>query len=296
MRIPSLNALRCVEAVARLGGVTRAASELNLTQSAVSHQLIELEKTLGTDLFKRERGRLIPTPTCRRLSREITHALRHLTDAIAAVHVPGAEDANLTVSMLPSVATKWLVPRLAAFIESYPEIKLSITASRHFTDFSREKVDAAIRYGRGRWPGLETRLLGGEDVLPVCSPGYAAGMGLKTTADLDRATLLHGDIPDDWDLWRRRVAADGFEPQRGLHFTEDSALIQAAIEGLGVALGRSVLVHDDLRAGRLIAPFTQRIEAQFQYWFVWPSKAPEKRPRTELLAWLRDEFARCREA
>ena len=204
-------------------------------------------------------------------------------------------DDSLKLSMLPSVATKWLVPRLSSFVGRFPDVQLSINTSRHFTDFSREKVDGAIRYGRGRWSSVEACLLGGESVFPVCSPAYAVSIGLRTPADLSRATLLHGDIPEDWGLWRRHVATDVLLPPSGLHFTEDGALIQAAIQGLGVALGRSILTRDDLETGRLIAPFEERLETQFQYWFVWPSKAPAKRSRDDMLAWLQAEFARCRD-
>jgi LysR family transcriptional regulator, glycine cleavage system transcriptional activator len=295
MYLPSLSSLKCLEAVARLGGVTRAARELNLTQSAVSHQIIELEKTLGISLFERDRGRLIPTPICRRLTVEIDHVFQQLAQAVAAARAPQADD-SLKLNMLPSVATKWLVPRLASFTARFHGIQLSIATSRNFTDFAREKVDAAIRYGRGRWAGVEAHLLGGESVFPVCSPAYAASLDLRATLDLGRVALLHGDNPEDWTTWCRHAAPGtklaNVGLHAGLHFTEDGSLIQAAIEGLGVALGRSVLVHDDLRAKRLVEPFGPRLEAQFQYWFVWPTKAPEKRSRYDALEWLHAEFAR----
>lgn len=294
MQLPPFSALRCVEAVARLGNVTRAAGELNITQSAVSRQIIEFEKMLGTPLFKRDKGRLEPTPAGRRLSQEIAQAFAQLGTAIAAARAQQAEP-RVTISMLPSVATKWLAPRLMSFLEQRPDIELSITTSRHFTDFGREKVDAAIRYGLGRWPGVEAQLLGGESLFPVCSPAYARDLGLETPADLGRAVLLHGDIPEDWRQWCRHAGAGDLPLPRSLRFADDATLLEAAIRGIGVALGRSLLVHDDLRAGRLIAPLAPRIRTRFRYWFVWPSGAPESGARADLLEWLRAEFTACGE-
>lgn len=292
MQVPPFSALRCVEAVARLGNVTRAASELNVTQSAVSRQIIGFEKMIGTPLFERDRGRLTPTPAGRQLSREIERAFRQIADAVATVRTdrPGA---SLTATMLPSVATKWLAPRLTSFLTLHPDIDLVITASRHLVDFGKEKVDVAIRYGDGRWPGLEAHPLGGEDVFPVCSPEYAGVLGLDEVKDLDRAVLLHGDLPEDWRLWFHHAGAPAPPSlSHGPRFGDDGALIEAAIKGLGVALGRSKLVQDDLATGRLLAPFPQRVPTRYKYWFVWPSQTPERKGRAELLDWLRAEFAR----
>jgi LysR family transcriptional regulator, glycine cleavage system transcriptional activator len=295
MNIPPFSALRCVEAVTRLGNVTRAASELNITQSAVSRQIIEFEKILGTQLFRRDKGRLEPTPAGRQLGREIAQAFRQLSVAIAAARVPQV-DASLTISMLPSVATKWLAPRLMSFLRGHPDIEISVTTARHFVDFGRDRIDAAIRYGRGRWPGVEAHLLGGEGLFPVCSPDYAKALDLRKVTDLGRSVLLHGDLPEDWHQWCRHAGAEDLPIPRSLRFADDAALLEAAIRGHGVALGRSLLVHDDLRAGRLVAPFPHRIRTQFRYWFIWPSAIPEKKGRWELLEWLRTEFASCGEA
>lgn len=294
MPLPPFSALRCVEAVARLGNVTRAASELNVTQSAVSRQVIEFEKTLGTPLFRRERGRLVPTAAGRQLSREIAQAFTQLEAAVAAVRVPQVH-VTLTISLLPSVATKWLAPRLMSFLARHPDVELSVTTARHFVDFGREKVDAAIRYGRGQWPGVEAHLLGGESLFPVCSPTYAEALKLQEVADLSRAVLLHGDLPEDWRQWCRHAGAADLPIPRSLRFSDDAALLEAAIRGHGVALGRSLLVHDDLQAGRLVAPFAYRIPTQFRYWFIRPNMTPDKRGRRELLEWLREEFAACGE-
>ncbi|HSK41377.1 MAG TPA: LysR substrate-binding domain-containing protein [Arenibaculum sp.] len=292
MRLPPFSALRCVEAVARLGSVTRAADELNVTQSAVSRQVIEFEKALGTPIFERDRGRLTPTPAGRQLSGEIGRAFRQIADAVAAVRTDRPVT-SLTATMLPSVAAKWLAPRLTPFLARHPDIELVITASRHLVDFGKEKIDVAIRYGGGRWPGLEACLLGGEDVFPVCSPEYARVIGLGSVKDLDRAVLLHGDLPEDWRLWFHHAGV-AVPPSisHGPRFGDDGALIEAAIRGSGIALGRSRLVQDDLATGRLTAPFPHRMETRFKYWFVWPGQVPEKKGRAELLEWLRAEFAR----
>lgn len=295
MRLPPFSALRCTEAVTRLGSVTRAAAELEVTQSAVSRQIIEFEKALGATLFIRDRGRLKPTVAGQRLSNEIARAFEMIADAVDSVKVRSI-DVSLTLSMVPSFATKWLAPRLDTFLSQFPAIALSIKAAQQPAEFVHEAVDAELRYGKGDWPGMEAVPLGSESIVPVCSPRYASSLGLVVPRDLSRAVLLHGESPVDWTHWARHVGVDYNQQQPGLHFMDDAALIEAAASGLGIALARSVLVMDDIHSGRLVAPFKQSIASPYRYWFVWPRDAKNNPAREAFLSWIRSKFAEMADA
>jgi LysR family glycine cleavage system transcriptional activator len=197
----------------------------------------------------------------------------------------------VTLSMLPSVAAKWLAPRLGRFIEQHPEIDLRVTASRHFVDFHAEEVDAAVRYGKGNWPGLTTELLATETVIPVCTPDYAALIGLNDPNDLRRATLLKSDLEENWDAWFKAAGLSAEPAIRGPKLGDDTATLQAVLDSQGVCLGRSILIAEDLRAGRLIAPFALRLNAAFSYWFVMPSSATSNADIASVRDWLANEFS-----
>ena len=284
---PSLRALEVFEAATRLGNFTAAGRELGITQSAVSRQVSDLEATIGKALFVRRGARLAPTAAGHRLAERLS---RSLTDLRAAVAEAAGSDAFVTLSMLPSVAAKWFALRLGRFVAAHPGIDLRITASRHLVDFAAEGVDAAIRYGRGPWPGLAARRLAAETVQPVCAPAYHDRLALTGPADLARATLLHGDIPEDWSAW---FAAAGLQatPPEGPRLGDDAAILQAAVEGHGVALGRSHLVADDLAAGRLIAPFAPALPASHAYWFVRPENIEPSTALDAVENWVAGEFA-----
>lgn len=269
-RLPSLNGLRAFEAVARHQSVTRAAEELNVTQTAVSHQLRHLEAELGMRLFVRRPRKMVLTeagqvylPTVR----DAFEALRAATETLA-VH---REEGTLTVSTVPSFAHRWLVPRLATFQQAHPKIDLRIAASTDLVDFARDGIDAAIRYGSGRWPGLEVHHLFTEELFPVCSPSLLDGSPkLRTPRDLRHHTLLHvTPYSDSWQRWLEAAGVRGVEPRRGLYFESGHLAIQAAVEGLGVAIGRTASATDDLLAGRLVAPFDVRTRRR-AYYFVAP--------------------------
>lgn len=281
--------MRAIEAVARHGHVTRAAAELGVTQSAVSRQILEFEAARGLRLFRRERGRLVPTPAGRHVADEIARAFHIIQAAMATA---GARPSSgLTLSMLPSVATKWLAPRLDRFFEMHPAIELSITASRALVDFEREPIDAAIRYGLGDWPGVSARLLARETILAVMSPPFARDHGITSPADLARVPILIGDLPEGWRDYARAGGVAALATRTGPRFGEDGALLEAAAQGLGVALGRSHLVARDLAEGRLIAPFDITLPSRFSYWFVWPARSEAHPARAFVLEWLLAEFA-----
>src|SRR6201999_855047 len=202
-RLPSLNGLRAFEAAARHLSFTQAASELNVTQTAISHQIRRLEEELGLRLFVRKNRALALTPQARDYLPGVRAAfndLRLATDRLLRKE----DDKVLTVSTLAALAAKWLLPRLAAFQESHPGIDVRITTSTSLVDFRIGDVDAAIRYGRGHWEGLRADWLMADELFPVCSPALLKGSRpLKSPQDLAQHTLLHssGGYDDDWRLW-----------------------------------------------------------------------------------------------
>ncbi|MEO0682281.1 MAG: LysR substrate-binding domain-containing protein [Pseudomonadota bacterium] len=283
---PSLRSLEVFAAAARDGGFTAAGASLGITQSAVSRQIADLEGMLGTPLFTRRGARLALTPAGRRLAERVGAALDEARAAVAEV---AASDRVVTLSMLPSVAAKWLAPRLGAFVATHPEVDLRVAASRHLVDFAAEGIDAAIRYGPRPGPGLTALRLAGETITPVAAPRFLSAAGIAVTEDLRRAALLHGDLPEGWDAW---FAAAGLEgpPRDGPRLGDDAAILQAAIEGHGIALGRSRLVAYDIAAGRLVAPFDVSIAASYAYWFVKPDGTPAAAALEAVEAWIAGAF------
>lgn len=283
-----LTALRAFEAAARHGSFTRAAEELCVSQGAVSRQVQALEAKLDIVLFERQGRRIALSREGRLLGRAMTDALERLGDAVSRLSPRGGV---VTLSMLPSLATCWMAPRMLEFSAAYPDVDLRLSASRHLVDFQREGIDAAIRYGPGGWPDVDAELLATENILPVCSPDYAARLTLREPRDLARATLLHNDIPDSWHDWLAAAGCAEIFTEKGIYLDEDAALLRAAAEGEGMALGRTVLVERDLAQGRLAAPFDIRIPATFGYWFVTPLKGRGNRNIEIVRDWLRTAFA-----
>jgi LysR family transcriptional regulator, glycine cleavage system transcriptional activator len=272
MLLPSLNGLRAFEAAARLLSFTQAAAELNVTQTAISHQIRRLEDQLGIKLFLRHGRSLTLTQEAQDYLSAVRSAFEDLRRATARLHRSGRER-RLTVSTTASLATKWLVSRVAAFQDANPGMEIRITTSTGLVDFRREEVDLAVRYGRGHWPGLRADWLMAERLFPVCSPGLLRGSEpLRLPADLARHTLLHTTVyRDDWGLWL--IAAGlplSIAARRGLTFDLGFMAIQAAVEGLGVALGRLHLVEADIAAGRLVAPFDTVLPQDAGYYVVVP--------------------------
>ena len=284
---PALRSLQVFEAAARLGGFTAAGEELGITQSGVSRQVSDLEATLGIPLFVRNGARLAVTPAGERLAGQLADSFTRTWNAVADAR---RSEQVVTLSMLPSVATRWFAPRLGRFMARHPKIDLRITASRHLVDFATEGVDAAIRYSRLPAADLDAVKLGNEAVRPVCSPEYARRHGLAEPGDLYRATLLYGDIPEDWSVWFRAAGCGDRPAPAGPRLGDDGAILQAALDHQGVALGRSLLVADDLSAGRLTAPFSVSLEASHAYWFVRPRSGAPKAAIDGVQTWLAEQF------
>jgi LysR family transcriptional regulator, glycine cleavage system transcriptional activator len=283
--LPSLNGLRAFESAARHMSFTRAAEELNVTQTAVSHQIRRLEEQLGIALFIRRKRGL-------ELTREAADYLPAIRSAFADLHRAteklrrADQDARLTVSTTVSLATKWLVSRVAAFQDANPGIEVRITTSTHLVDFRREEVDIAVRYGRGSWPGLRAQWLMAEQIFPVCAPALLTG--LRTPADLAQYTLLHASAArEDWQLWLTAAGLPAsMATRRGMTFDQSFMALQAAMEGLGVAMGRFHLVETDLAAGRLVAPFDVVLPQDAGYYVVAPEGTADSPKIARFRDWL----------
>ncbi len=284
--LPSLTGLRAFEAAARHLSFTRAAAELNVTQTAISHLIRRLEDQLGIALFVRRNRALELTREGESYLPAVRGAFEDLRRATARLR-RSERDGLLTVSTTASLAAKWLVTRVAAFQDANPGIEVRITTSSHLVDFARDEVDMAVRYGRGNWPGLRTDWLMAEDMFPVCSPSLLTGESpLRTPEDLAHHTLLHATVSrEDWQLWLTAAGLPvSLATRRGLSFDQSFMAIQAAVEGLGVALGRTRFVEADIAAGRLVVPFDVVLPADAGFYIV----APEATADSPKIALFRD--------
>lgn len=291
-RLPPLNALKAFEAAARHESFTRAAEELCVTQGAVSHQVKALETELALKLFNRERQRLIITEA----GRDYLSVVRDALDRIAIGTERLLQRQNtgvLTVSTSPDFAAKWLVHRLGHFAEAQTGIDLRVSATLHHVDFAREEVDMAVRHGDGNWPGLETVQLSAEQLFAVCSPKLLAGRRrLEKPADILRFPLIHLDNRADWTKWLRGVGIDDAVATHGPVLNQASMVIDAAINGQGVALARTTLAAWDLINGRLVRPFRESLRISKTYWIICP-KATTALPKiVTFREWLLAEASR----
>ncbi len=289
VRLPPMNTLRAFEAAARHLSFTQAAEELHITQAAVSHQIRTLEEALGVKLFRRLNRAVRLTEEGQEFVLEIRKALSHLSTAVEKLAAPGA-GGPLTVSVLPSFASKWLVPRLGRFRQKHPEIDVRISPSTQLTDFQRDDVDVVVRYGKGRYEGLHSVRMMTEDIFPVCSPALLSGAkALRRPEDLRHHTLLYDDGHVDWAMWLLVAGVEDIGASQGPYFTDSALVIQAAAAGQGVALARGALAADDLAAGRLVKPFNIAIPTEYAYYVVCP-KATAHHPKIAAFReWLLDE-------
>lgn len=289
-RLPSLNAIKAFEAAARSGSFTRAAEELFVTAGAVSQQVKALETELGVRLFNRKRQRLVITEAGRDYLAVVRDALDQI--ALGTERLMRRQRAGvLTISVSPDFAAKWLVTRLGRFAEVHPEIDLRVAANDQRVDFAREDVDLAVRHGDGQWPELEVVRLCSERLFAVCSPKLMRGRNrLLSAADLLKLPLLR---LDDWTNWGRWFEAAGVvtPPIAGPVINRASMLIDAAIDGQGVALARTALAAWDLVHGRLVRPVDVSLAMANTYWIVCPRLSADV-PKINLMReWLLAEAA-----
>lgn len=267
-RLPPLNALKAFEAAARNLSFTRAAEELFVTQAAISHQIKGLEEYLGIKLFRRRNRSLLLSEEGQSYFLDIKDIFSGISDATERLLARSAKGA-LTVSLQPSFAIQWLVPRLVRFSEAHPDIDVRIKAVDLDEGSLTDDVDVAIYYGRDNWPGLRADKLHAEYLIPVCSPMLLMGTKpLKTPEDLTRHTLLHDTSRRDWKAWFKQLDIQAANVNQGPIFSHSSMVIQAAIHGQGVALGHSVLTQPEIDAGRLVCPFEQVLMSKNAYYLV----------------------------
>lgn len=264
MKLPvHLNALRAFEASARHQSFSAAAAELNVTPAAVGQLVRTLEDWLGTPLFLRGtsgRARLVPTETAERALPDIRMGLDRLALGLERLR-EGSTSGVLTVTVSPAFAAKWLLPRIDQFQAAWPDTDVRLDTNHKPVDFVAQRVDIGVRYGMGSWSGLKADKLMDEEIYPVCSPGLLRQRHLYKPDDLAHETLIH-DLSMDghanfptWETWMEKAGVINTTPKRGMQINNSAAVLQAAIEGHGVALARSIMARDDLASGRLVRLF-----------------------------------------
>ena len=263
MKSPThLNALRAFEASARHGSFSGASGELNVTPAAVGQLVRGLEDWLGSPLFHRSSSgpaRLLLTDLAEHALPDIRAGLDHLSLGLERMKETVASGV-LTVAVSPAFAAKWLLPRIDRFQMEFPDIDVRLETSLKLVDYVAHGIDVGIRYGAGSWPGLAAEKLMDEEIFPVCSPALHETLDLEAPIDVSRHTLIHDQSVDPatgfmtWNVWLKRTGAD-ITTQRGMRINNSAAVLQAAIEGQGIALARSIMAHNDLAAGRLVRLF-----------------------------------------
>jgi len=296
-KIPPLNGLRVFEAAARHLSFTKAAEELHVTPGAVSQQIKALEDYLQTPVFRRQKRSLLLTDEAQASLPVLREAFDKLAEA-GQILAAKADTGRLTVSVAPSLAAKWLVPRLDRFQDANPDIDVWVSADMDVVDFAVNDVDLAIRYGRGHYPGLIAEHLMAEKIVPVCSPKLMTGdHPVKAPEDLVHHTLLHDISPDKdescptWPMWLKASGICHKQGERGLKFNQSSLVIEAAVAGKGVALAKSALALADLEAARLVIPFDMTIPTNFGYYIVHPPSKSSSPAVKAFAEWLKEEAA-----
>jgi LysR family glycine cleavage system transcriptional activator len=290
-----LNALRAFEVAARHMNFSRAADELSVTPGAVSQQIQNLEDYIGEPLFKRTPKGLLLTDAAQTALPALREAFDRLSEAASQL-TAAVDGRRVTVSAAPSFAAKWLVPRLGRFEAANPEIDVWLSAGMELVDFTTGEVDIAIRYGSGRYPGLEVSRLMSETVTPVISPELLAEKPLVDPQDLVNHTLLHDGSPDadescpDWAMWLTARGVRGLDGSRGPRFNQSSLVIEAAVSGRGVALAKGALAQADLDAGRLVAPLqASTTTLDYAYYLVYPKAKGRLKQVRSFVTWVTAE-------
>lgn len=286
--LPSLDALRIFAIAARHESYSRAADEIHVTHGAVSQRIKQLEGDLGFSLFERRGGKMLLTADGQQLRRSVDLAIGEIARALDAIRA-AKSSRQLTVSLLPVLAARWLIPRLSRFHQRHPDIEINIRTGSRLANFDVDGVELAIRFGRGDWPGLRAIKLMDEELFPVCSPSFNDGRLPASPSELLHMPLLR-DANLPWSYWFRTVglAADG--EVRGTSFTDAHLLLDAAVAGHGIALARKSICASELAAGRLVRLFPQSYRTAYSHFIVYPP-AMEGSKVIVFRDWLLDEAA-----
>jgi LysR family transcriptional regulator, glycine cleavage system transcriptional activator len=289
LRLPPMQALRAFEAAARLQSLSRAAQALNLTHGAISHQIKSLERDLGVALFARAGRGIRLTDDGEQFARRVRAAFAELAAGVVEL-TARTNPRQLKVSVVPSFAARWLLPRIGRFVAAHPDVDLDVRASMAYVDFRRDDADMAIRYGYGDWPEVAVEHLLDDTFFPVCSPRLANGRLPARPADLARHTLLRSD-DEFWKPWFEAAGLDWPEPSRGPIFNDSSYMIEAAVAGQGIALARRSLLGNDVRNGTLVRLFDVEIPAAKKFYLVYPPRTADSPKLALFRKWLHDEIA-----
>ena len=287
--LPSLPSLTVFEASARHGSFTRAAEELNMSQSAVSKRIAALENWLGTRLFERARQRIVLTEAGQHYLGRVREALEIMEEATMETLAFRPGGVTLNVATLPSFGNHWLLPRIPAFARQHPEISLNVTSRQWPFDMVQENIDAAIFYAVSAWPGGPSDRLFGEDMIPVCRPGLIAA---EDAAALDELPLLHHRArPRDWQHWLEEGGLNSTQAFRGSRFETFDMIIRSARYGLGVGLIPSFMAKEHIESGELDRPFARGMRNPGSYFFVQPERKRLMPAATAFRQWVLNEAA-----
>jgi LysR family transcriptional regulator, glycine cleavage system transcriptional activator len=285
--LPSFEALRVFAVAARHGSFSRAAEELHVTHGAVSHRIKSLEDQLRVRLFERRGNNMVLTTEGSQLLASVDLAVLEITRGVERVR-NGRNLSELTVSLLPVMAARWLIPRLSRFHASFPDIGINIRTSLTLANFKSDGVDLAIRYGAGRWPGLRAVKLFDEELFPVCSPTFNGGVLPTDPSELLKLPLLR-DTNLPWARWFALVGIKLREDVRGTSFTDANLLLQAAISCQGIALARKSVAVDEITSGRLVKLFNQNLTTAFSHFIVYPEESETLPKLSAFREWLLKE-------
>lgn len=294
LSLPSLHGLRVFEAVARRMSFTDAGRELGVTQTAVSHQIKTLEAELGVALFRRSPRRIALTEQGKRWALELVEVFARLHAINRKLRAEvSAKSKAIAISIVPSFASRWLVPRLGRFMARHPDYEVRISASAELVDFANDPVDLGIRYGTGRYPGLATEKLAEDFWVVVCAPELASR--LRAARDLEKFPLLSDDDPGAWASWLA-AAAQTLPRARHNVINDSSMVVEAAVRGQGVALARRSLAVDELSLGRLVLPFPSvpPLPTGLAYYLALPHENLRRPEVAAFREWLREEVSALR--
>ena len=298
--LPPLNSLRAFESAGRHLSFSRAADELNVTPGAISQQIRTLEEFLEIKLFKRRNRSIILTEAGQIFLPLLAEGFTSITEAVDVVR-RSQRDEPLTISAAPSFTSRWLIPRLCKFQALHPEIDVRIDASTRLVDFIHEDIDVGIRFGTGEFEGLDPIYLFSFDLIAVCSPELMhEGKGISDLSDLRDHTLLHnedmdaGDSWPDWAMWLATAGVDGIDASRGIYFKQGEMIINAAIEGQGIALVGNVLAAGEIEAGRLVQLFETRLPVRLSFHLVTSRQKARSTKVSAFRTWILEESAYLR--
>lgn len=289
--LPSTRDLCCFESVVRNGTVTRAAQELNMTQSAVSRRIAFLEEVLGQKLFIREKQKVIPTAAAQEYAESLHQLINGIEVATTRILTHGRRGGTLVLACLPTFGSRWLVPRLNGFLDSHPGIDINLVSKISRFSFEGEGPHAAIFFGEGDWPGAEMRFLMPESVVPVAAPSLVGAKPLPGPEALGNMVLIqHTTRPRLWQDWMDFAGQPGINGTVGPKFEYYALVIEAAVAGIGVALLPEFLVRRELQSGLLVRAVDLPMRCREAYYYVFPRKFAENPNVACFGAWLKGEI------